>query len=61
MNGASPPKTPTANNAPSQDNRKPSCSVCWQDFSHGNELDDHIREGHPDRIIDQDELFARAS
>ena len=61
MNGTSPPKTPTANNTPSQDNRKPSCSVCWQEFSRRNELDDHIREGHPDRIIDQDELFARAS
>jgi hypothetical protein len=55
------PKTPTANNALWQDNRKPSCAVCWQDFSQRNELDDHIREGHPDRIIDQDELFARAS
>ena len=55
------PKTRTANNAPSQGNRNPSCSVCWQDFSDRNELDDHIRQGHPDRIIDQDELLARAS
>ena len=54
-------KTPTANDTSSQDNRKPSCSVCWQDFSHNHELDDHIRQGHPDRIIDQDELIARAS
>ena len=55
------PKTPTVDNEPSQDNRKPSCSVCWQDFGHRNELDDHIRQGHPDRIIDQDELFVQAS
>jgi len=33
------PETLTANNALSQDNRKPSCSVCWQDFSHRNELE----------------------
>ena len=55
------PKKPTANDAPSQDDRKPSCSVCWQYFSHDHELDDHIRQGHPDRIVDQDDLFARAS
>jgi hypothetical protein len=61
MNGASQPKTPTANNTRSQGDRKLSCSVCWQEFSHSHELDDHIRQGHPDRIIDQDELFARAS
>jgi hypothetical protein len=54
-------KTSTANDAPLQDNRKPSCSVCWQDFSHNHELDDHIRDGHPDRVIDEGELFARAS
>jgi hypothetical protein len=55
------PKKSTVNDATSQDNRKPSCSVCWQEFSHYHELDDHIRQGHPDRIIDQHELFARAS
>ena len=55
------PKTPIANDAPPQDDRKPSCSVCWQDFSQPHELDDHIRQGHPDRIIDQGELFIRAS
>jgi hypothetical protein len=54
-------KTPTANDSPAQDKRKPSCSVCWQDFAQHHELDDHIRQGHPDRIIDQDELFARVS
>ena len=55
------PQTPIANDTPSQNNRKPSCAVCWQDFVHPRELDDHIRQGHPDRIIDQDELFVRAS
>jgi hypothetical protein len=55
------PDTPAKNNAPVQESRKPSCSVCWQDFSHYRELDDHIRKGHPDRIIDEDEFFARAS
>jgi hypothetical protein len=55
------PQKRTVNDPPSHDNLKPSCSVCWQDFSHDHELDDHIRQGHPDRIVNQDELFARAS
>jgi len=38
---------------------KPSCSVCWEDFSQLPELDKHIRTSHPDRIPKQEELFAR--
>ncbi len=38
---------------------RPSCSVCWEDFSQLRELDDHIRTSHPDRIAKQEELIAR--
>jgi len=38
---------------------KPSCSVCWEDFSQLHELDNHIRVSHPDRVSKQEELFAR--
>ncbi len=38
---------------------KPSCSVCWEDFSQLSELDNHIRASHPDRIPKQEELFLR--
>ncbi len=38
---------------------KPSCSVCWQDFSQLPELDKHIRVSHPDRILKQEELVWR--
>ena len=39
--------------------QKASCSVCWEDFSQLPELDKHIRASHPDRICNQEELFAR--
>ena len=38
---------------------KPSCAVCWEDFNQLLELDNHIRVRHPDRIPEQEELFAR--
>jgi len=38
---------------------KPSCSVCWEDFSQLPELDNHIRASHPERVPEQEELFAR--
>jgi hypothetical protein len=36
-----------------------SCSVCWQDFGHLLELEQHIRTCHPDRIGTEEEFFAR--
>jgi hypothetical protein len=39
--------------------RKPACAVCWEDFEQTQELDNHIRTSHPDRICDQEELFTR--
>ncbi len=39
--------------------RKPACSVCWQDFDHSVELENHVRTSHPDRISTPDELFVQ--
>ncbi len=36
-----------------------SCSVCWQDFDLLRDLDEHIRDTHPDRVIDQNDLLVR--
>lgn len=36
-----------------------SCAVCWQDFNLLRDLDEHIRDTHPDRIIDEYELLVR--
>jgi hypothetical protein len=52
---------PVKDESPSHVARKPSCSVCWEDFSNNHDLDDHIRSNHPDRVGDQYEIFARAS
>ena len=55
------PDSPAINEPPSRVARKPSCLVCWEDFSDDHDLDDHIRSDHPDRVRDQCEIFARAS
>ncbi len=44
---------------PSVSVRKPACSVCWQDFEHSVELENHVRASHPDRISTPDELFVQ--
>jgi hypothetical protein len=51
------PETP--NRPPSEQARKPACSVCWEDFDQTVELDNHIRLSHPDRIGTPDELLAQ--
>ncbi len=38
-----------------------SCSVCWQEFDLLRDLDEHIRDTHPDRIIDQYEFLIRSA
>ncbi len=38
-----------------------SCSVCWQDFNLLRDLDEHIRDSHPDCIIDQDDFLIRSA
>jgi hypothetical protein len=38
-----------------------SCSVCWEDFSQVLQLEEHIRNSHPERIIKEEELFIRRS
>ncbi len=53
------PDTPTLNETDFDKVKKLSCAVCWQDFGHVPELDDHIRSSHPDRICTEEEFFAR--
>lgn len=53
------PDKPASNQLGMEQVQKPSCSVCWEDFSHIVELDKHIRANHPDRIGRPEEIFAR--
>ena len=55
------PNSPASNESLSPVVRKPSCSVCWEDFRDDHELEDHISSDHPDRVRDQLQIFARAS
>ena len=49
----------TLNDSSSEASRKPACSVCWEDFDHSVELENHVRASHPDRISTPEELFAQ--
>jgi len=53
------PDKPASNQLGMEQVQKPSCAVCWEDFSHIVELDKHIRTSHPDRVSRPEEIFAR--
>jgi len=47
-----------SNHLSKQQIQQPACSVCWADFDHLMELENHARTCHPDRICKQEELYA---